>query len=59
MSFLNAAVKLKAKMSAFELESMTLEEVGEWLKEKGLSEDVVDAFTGEFWLPLATCKKLN
>ena len=35
-------------MSAFELESMMLEEVGEWLKEKGLSQDVVDAFAGEF-----------
>jgi hypothetical protein len=26
---------------------MTADEVGEWLKKKGLSEDVVDAFAGE------------
>ena len=35
------------KMSGLEIESMTTEEVGEWLKKKGLSEDVVDAFAGE------------
>ena len=39
-------------MSTLELESMTAEEVGEWLKKKGISEDVVDAFAGAY----ATCR---
>lgn len=39
-------------MSTLELQSMTAEEVGEWLKKKGISEDVVDAFAGEY----VTCR---
>ena len=41
-------------MSAFELESMTIE-VGEWLRKKGLTEDVIDGFAGEF---TATCNQI-
>lgn len=37
-------MELEAKMT----ESMTLEEVGEWLKERGLSGDIVEVFAGEF-----------
>lgn len=34
-------------MSTTELESMTADEVGEWLRKKGISGDVDDAFVGE------------
>ena len=32
---------------ATSLEHMTADEVGEWLKEHGFSEDIVDAFEGQ------------
>ena len=34
-------------MNTTELESMTADEVGEWLRKKGISEDVADAFVGK------------
>ena len=34
-------------MSTTELECMTADEVGEWLKKKGISGNVADAFVSE------------